>query len=128
MPEEAWFVICRGTVIWSVFWGAKLERRLSDRLRHGKQQPRCCRGVRCADGCAGEFLLPWLIGAAIGSVLDDPRWLAVTLIPAMLLYGPISMTALPTQFGGPPSPLDLRDQGRAGKWPDRPPGPAALLL
>ena len=44
------------------------------------------------------LLVPWLIGTAIGSALDDPRWAAVTLGPAIRRVG--------RRFGGPDR-LDL---------------------
>lgn len=135
MPEEVWFVSCLvGLVIWSVFWGVKLERPLSDRLvsaARGSSGRAAAVAFGVQAGALTGFLLAWLLGAAIASVPADVRWAAVTLIPAMLLYGPVSMTALPTPFGGfSPVRRTLRASGasrqvaRSAAWAG---GAAALI-
>lgn len=104
MPEGARFFIgLIGLVAWSVLWAIPLERRLSRWLvSASRQDPK--RGAAIASGLQASalagFLMLWLIGGLIGSALDDARWEAVTLIPALLLYGPLAIIAMPTKFGG----------------------------
>jgi len=104
VPQAVWlFGSLVGLVVWSAFWGAKLERGLSDRLvaaARGSSGRAAAVAFGLQASALAGFLLLWLIGAAIGYALDDPRLAAITVVPAMLLYGPVSMTALPTQFTG----------------------------
>jgi hypothetical protein len=92
-----------GLLVWSVYWGIRIEKRLSGRLVSLARNSRG-RGVAVGFGlqasALGGFLLLWLIGRVIGSVGGDTRWMAVTVVPAALVYGPLVIVAFPTSFGG----------------------------
>jgi hypothetical protein len=46
------------------------------------------------------FLLVWLLGTVFGSIVGDTRWMAVMVVPAALVYGPLVIVAFPTPYGG----------------------------
>jgi hypothetical protein len=104
VSRVAWFsALVLGLLVWSVYWGIRIEKRLSGQLVSLARNKRG-RGAAVAFGIQASalsgFLLLWLVGSLIGSIAGDPRWTAVMVVPAALVYGPLVIVAFPSSYGG----------------------------
>ena len=127
MSRVAWFsALVLGLLVWSVYWGIRIEKRLSGQLVSLARNKRG-RGAAVAFGIQASalsgFLLLWLVGSLIGSIAGDPRWTAVMVVPAALVYGPLVIVAfLRPMAASLLSAVTFREQAPVGKLPVRLPG------
>lgn len=123
-----------GLLVWSVYWGIRIEKRLSGQLASLARNNRgraAAVGFGVQASALGGFLLLWLLSSVIGSTAGDTRWMAVMVVPAALGYGPLVVIAFPTPWGGLSAfRRDLQSAGasrqvaRAIAWSS---GPAAFI-
>jgi hypothetical protein len=104
VSRVAWFsALAIGLLVWSVYWGIRMEKRLSGRLvslarNNSRRGAAIAFGFQA--GALGGFLLVWLLGTLIGSFAGDTRWTAVMVVPAALAYGPLVIVAFPSSYAG----------------------------
>ena len=79
----AWFsALAIGLLVWSVYWGIRIEKRLSGRLvslarNNSRLGAAVAAGIQAS--ALGGFMLLWLLGSLIGSIAGD---IGVGQVPA----------------------------------------------